>query len=714
MNSPASGWSSSSNCWTSSRPLDSVFMLKGGPWGRPFHWWQPVGYPSPDSWCFCPWVLHCLWVRSATMLDMTTKLLMGNAAAAHGALAAGVNCISGYPGTPSSELLETAAALIRAAVDSGSLAASDSPHIEWSVNEKAALELAFGVTLAGGRALVTMKQVGLNVACDPFMTIASLGVKGGLVLFVADDPGPISSQNEQDTRNYAQFAKIPLLDATCPEELYSLMPLAFRLSETYRTAVIVRATTRICHGSAPVPTLESYSPNAISGFERDPKWVIFPPLAYQAHLQVPDRLQAIVADPAFSRLNELWPAADAPAELGLVAGGVSWAYLCDALAELGLSGVFDCLKISAVFPFPDELAAEFLRQHQLVLVFEELEPTIERELQRVAGSRQIITEICGKLTGASRYAGENSVASIAQELSTFLSGSAVPARSLSLEPPDNPEAPAGATAGSATQVAAVADNLLIPRPPVLCAGCPHRASFYAIKKALRGRAATYSGDIGCYTLGNALPLDMVDSCVCMGAGFTVPQGLHWAQPDVPHLGFVGDSTFFASGITGVVNAVYNQTPITFVVLNNSVTAMTGSQPHPGTGLRMSYDSGPEDAAQAISIPRVLEALGVKQVHRLNPFDLKTAIAVIRATVGQPEVNALIFEAPCIKVSKRQPAPVVLAETCTNCGVCINSIGCPALAQDEKLGIIRIETGLCTGCDLCTEVCPHQALVSSHD
>lgn len=623
---------------------------------------------------------------------MDEKLLLGNAAAAYGALAAGVNLICGYPGTPSSELLETTARFVKDAVASGQIAATQAPHVEWSVNEKAALEVAFGASLSGARALVAMKQVGLNVAADPLLTIAYLGVKGGLVLYVADDPGPISSQTEQDTRQFAQFAKVPVLDAASPEELHAMMQTAFGLSERHSTPVIVRTTTRVSHGSAPVPALDAYMPHEIEGFTRDPRWVIFPSLAHKAHAAMPERFARIIADPDFAALNYTVAAQNAPSDVGIVACGISWSYLLDALEHLGLSGAFDLMKIGAPFPLADEYAAEFIAAHKRVLVFEELEATLERELLRIVGSKHLAASIFGKLTGSTALAGENSVERLSQDLLSFTG--------------DSPVATPAALSGY--------EDLLLPRPPVLCAGCPHRASFYAVKKALRGTKATYSGDIGCYTLGNALPLNMVDSCVCMGAGFTVPQGMHWAEPEVPHLGFVGDSTFFASGLTGVVNAVYNQAPVTLIVLDNSITAMTGSQPHPGTGIRMSYDSVRRDAENALSIPRVLEALGVKDVKVVDPLDLPVAIEAVKAAVAEPGVSALVFKAPCIYVSKPSLAPAVLSDACTGCRVCIDSIGCPALVMDESAGIIKIDPELCYGCDLCVQVCPFSALESTNE
>jgi indolepyruvate ferredoxin oxidoreductase alpha subunit len=672
---------------------------------------------------------------------MSTEFLMGNAAVALGALHAGVNVVCGYPGTPSTEVLETIAERVNSNYDAGQISSNTAPHVEWSVNEKAALEVAAGASMAGARALVTMKQVGLNVASDPLMSLSYLGAKGGLVLYVADDPGPISSQTEQDTRQFAQFAKIPVLDAATPQELYSLMPVAFELSEKFMTPVIVRATTRICHGSAVIDLAQdydSYTAHPISGFKRDPHWVSFPSLVTKAHKEITDRSYAIANlfnNFKANKLLELSLGHDSPATIGVAASGISWSYLLDGLEDIDQEHLAQLrlFKIVTPFPFVDDLAIEFLDGLDAVIVFEELEAVIERELLRVAGANQINVAIFGKLTEHTAIAGENSVALIAKQLIDFMRQ--VELYKAGYEAEDEAEHEAGDDSLSEplsettelTKLTEPTEPTEQPpespgRPPVLCAGCPHRASFAAVKRALKGQKATYSGDIGCYTLGNALPLDMVDSCVCMGAGFTVPQGMHWAEPDVKHIGFLGDSTFFASGMTGVANAVYNQTPVTFFILDNSITAMTGSQPHPGTGIRMSYDSTPSDIANAISIPDVLRALGVDHVVEQNPFDFDNAKTVVRQAIELNGVSAVVFKAPCINVSKPQAIPEVDIQKCTACRRCVEILGCPALTmvkaepkvKSKRENHIQIDDSLCYGCDLCVQVCPFKAIVSNHE
>jgi indolepyruvate ferredoxin oxidoreductase alpha subunit len=641
---------------------------------------------------------------------------MGNQALALGALKAGVNVVSGYPGTPSSEIVEHVSAQIK----TRGLA---DVHVEWSSNEKVALEVGAGASFAGARALVTMKQVGLNVAADALLSLPYLGVQGGLVIVVADDPGPISSQTEQDSRQFAAFAKVPTFDPTTPEEAFAMIQDAFELSERHNTPVIVRPTTRINHGTALIETEFTYTPHAIDGFKRGPRWVVLPGRAYEGHLEIVERLPRIATEFSTSSYNSIEDTnAAATSRIGIASSGISYAYLRDALSQLDKLGKLDPLrlfKVGTPFPFPEELALRFLEGLNEVLVLEELEPYIERELIQVAGKYHLPVKIYGRLTNHATLAGENSVEILAEKVGDFLKDEPFPDEAIDITPchSGQGEEPSGNDTGEngcrRTTVALSGDPTppaLPARPPVLCAGCPHRASYYAVKKAMAGRDAVFSADIGCYTLGNALPLNMVDTNICMGGGFTVPQGMNWAQPDVHHFGFLGDSTFFASGLTGVANAVYNQAKITLCVLDNSITAMTGSQPHPGTGVRMSFDSTQKDAENALRIPGVLRALGVEFVEEVNPLDLAATIEVVRAAADYDGVSAIVFKAPCISVAPQQPQPSINLDTCTNCKVCIKSIGCPALIVRD--GQVTIDTGLCYGCDLCTQTCPFNAIESA--
>jgi indolepyruvate ferredoxin oxidoreductase alpha subunit len=640
---------------------------------------------------------------------MARTLCMGNEALALGALKAGVNLVSGYPGTPSSEVVECVSAQIKARDLAG-------VHVEWSSNEKVALEVGAGAAFAGARALVTMKQVGLNVAADALLSLPYLGVRGGLVLVVADDPGPISSQTEQDTRQFAAFAKIPVFDPATPEESFEMIQDAFELSERHNTPVIVRPTTRVSHGAALVDTEFCYTPHVIAGFERTARWVVLPRRAYLGHLEILERLPQIAAEFSTSSYNSVEStgaaATDAvattdaatPPRIGIASNGISYAYLRDALLQLGTPNPLRLFKVGTPFPFPETRALEFLEDLDGILVLEELEPVIERELIQVAGKYHLPVKIYGRLTGDASLAGENSVDIFVEKITAFLESRFSPNVASDPRDPSDPRDLSDISDPTPPDIPA--------RPPVLCAGCPHRASYYAVKTAMAGRKAVFSADIGCYTLGNALPLDMVDTNICMGGGFTIPQGMHWAQPDVHHFGFLGDSTFFASGLTGVANAVYNQAKITLCVLDNSITAMTGSQPHPGTGIRMSFDATQKDAENALRIPAILQALGVQFVEEVNPFELEKAIEVIRAAANYDGVSAIVFKAPCISVAAPQPQPAIDPQACTNCKVCIRKIGCPALVAGENQ--VLIDESLCYGCTLCINICPSNAIKATEE
>ncbi|MDO4552797.1 MAG: indolepyruvate ferredoxin oxidoreductase subunit alpha [Bacillota bacterium] len=589
------------------------------------------------------------------------ELLMGNEAAALGALAAGVQLVSGYPGTPSTETLETVARRNPGGV-----------HVEWSVNEKTALEVAAGAALAGARALVTMKQVGLNVASDPLMCVNYIGVKGALVVYVADDPGPISSQTEQDTRHFGKYAKLPVFDCSSPEEALEMMQEAFALSARYGTPVLFRSTTRICHSCASVEVPALKAPEPAEGFVKDPRWVIFPRLSFESKKRLEARETELASVFASYPRNQL----TGSGKLGVACGGDSFAYVMDAIR--GCESAFTVFKVATPYPFPAELADRFLEQTEQVLVFEELDPVIEDALIYRCGKTGSRARILGKRTGSVPNAGELS----ALIVGNILAGEFKTDTGLSVPSfPDMPSPP--------------------PRPPVLCAGCPHRASFYAVKRAMKGRKAIFCGDIGCYTLGNAAPLNMVDTCLCMGAGISMAQGLYHADPDTVNFAFVGDSTFFASGIPGVVNAICNKADMVLVVLDNSTTAMTGHQSHPGTGRTVMGEAAP-----AVDIAAALKGLGLRWVRTVDPLDLEAAVAAAKAAGEEKGVRALIFKSPCIALEKPAGRLRVERDRCTGCGRCFRELGCPALSLSE--GKAAIDPVLCTGCTLCSQVCPADA------
>ncbi len=601
---------------------------------------------------------------------MHKEFLMGNEAIALGALAAGVNVVSGYPGTPSTEVLETISKYRK-----------DSTYVEWSVNEKVGMEVAAGAAYTGARALVTMKQVGLNVASDPLMSLAYIGVKGGMVVMVADDPGPISSQTEQDTRTFAAFSKLPIFDPSGVQEAYDMIQEAFEYSEKYKTPVIFRSTTRVCHGYASIDVKDNdeYKKNEIEGFVKDSKWVIFPRLSFANHKMIEERNVTIGDDFSAYTRNILTPATGdfSACRKGIATHGISYNYTMENLKD---GNTPKMLKISTPFPFPEKLAFEFLDGLDEVLCIEELDPVIEQALTYVCGKYNLNVKIYGKLSGHIASAGENSVESVATALEKYLE---------SLIKSDD--------------VIDISDCPSLPvRPPVLCAGCPHRAAFYAVKCATKGKKTLFGGDIGCYTLGNAMPLDMTDTCLCMGAGITVAQGVYRAEPDTLCFSFTGDSTFFASGITGVVNAYYNQANMTVVILDNSTTAMTGHQPHPGTGNTMMGE-----IVQKVSIEKILSAIGIETVETVNPLDLPLAIETVKRVSAQQGVKAIIFKSPCVAIIKPEKSAAIDGDKCINCKKCIRELGCPGIVLDN--GKVSIDASLCTGCGLCTKVCPVDAI-----
>ena len=683
---------------------------------------------------------------------MAKQLLMGNEAMAYAALEAGVRVVAGYPGTPSSEIIETIARLQASGVAKG-------VHVEWSANEKAALELLGGAAMAGARCLFTCKQMGLNVASDPLMCLNYVGVRGGLVLVVADDPGPISSQTEQDTRRFAAFAKVPVFDPATPEQAYDMVKAAFELSELIGAPVIVRPTTRVDHASAffDVPGATRAREVPKGGFERNPdRWVIFPKASYASHGAINARLPQMArmfSEEApwlfFNQIDEIeaqgeQPQVEQPSEddsqavdsspsrgrhashartaasnaasasvtteepsalrFGIVAGGVSASYAREALrmvadraaaADVALPA-YRFMQIGTPYPFPDQAFERFSEGLADILVFEELDNVLEDEIARFAGRTHARFAVHGKLTGEARDRGENDVDDIVARIVAFFSL------------PD-------AIAEPSKDDQLAFEGELPVRPPVLCAGCPHRGSFYAVKSALGKTPAVLCGDIGCYTLGNAKPLEAVDTCLCMGAGITMAQGLAVVDPGKKAVAFVGDSTFFASGMPGLANAAYNGHDVTVVVLDNSTTAMTGGQPHPGTGITLMGER-----RQPLSIEAVLRANGFTRIYRANPLDKDASIIAAKAAIAYAGPSAVIFESPCVQLVEPGEAAVVESATCIGCKKCITEIGCPAISfntivagpKSGSRGQAIIDPGMCTGCGLCSQVCPAHAITSN--
>ena len=591
------------------------------------------------------------------------KLLMGNEAIAYGAVEAGVQVVTGYPGTPSSEIFST---LVKMAPERGI-------YTEWSVNEKVALEVAAGAAYSGARAMVTMKQVGLNVASDPLMTLAYIGVKGGLVLVVADDPGPHSSQNEQDTRKFAQFAKLPVLDPSDPREAKQMVQEAFELSEKLRLPVILRPTTRVCHGCQDVEISEEKSVNSQSaGFQKGPEWVIFPSLAAKQHVwlnQQQEQARALFRSTSFNHKFL------GTGQQGIICGGVSYRYVKEAMQLLGMN--LPLLKIGTPYPLPANMVLEFVSGLERVLVVEELEPVLEEQVVQLLWQQRQALMVSGKQDRLVPREGELNVDKVRDALIRFLG----------METP---------------RIEQVSLPQLPVRPPVLCAGCPHRASFYVLKQAA-GRNAIFTGDIGCYTLGNMAPLHAVDTCLCMGASITLGSGLQVTEKDKKVVAFIGDSTFFHTGIPGLINAVHNGSKVTVIVLDNRTTAMTGHQSHPGL-----HRNAIGTPVEPINIASLAAACGVKCVKVVDPLDVSNALQAAREALDYEGVSLIVMQRECVSLMKgSKGVRMIDKEKCLDCGICIEELGCPAISRGAESPIIGAS---CTGCDLCSQICPAGAIV----
>ncbi len=580
--------------------------------------------------------------------------LSGNEAIAHGALRAGVRFVCGYPGTPSTEIVETAATL-------------DGLHAEWCVNEKVAMETAVGASLAGLRSLVTMKHVGLNVAADPFMTLSLTGVNAGLVVVTADDPGMHSSQNEQDNRTFAKFAKVPLLEPSDGQEAYDFVAEAFALSEEFDTPVLLRTTTRLSHGRGRVVPRVPVEVEP-RDYERDmTKYVMVPQHARLRNRVVLERLQALRARAEVTPLNVLEAGT---VDFGIIAAGVSYAYAREAFPKAWF------LKLGLSHPLPYDKVARLYQSVSRVAVVEELDPFLEEQV------RALGLPVVGK--EAIPADGELDQERVFTALEPYLSRRPPRRRRPVMPPAPRLSAPPAPAPG------------LPVRPPVLCPGCTHR-SVYAV---LRRRRLAALGDIGCYTLGALPPLLALDSCLCMGASIGMMAGFNAALGRKAAAAVIGDSTFFHSGVTPLIDARYNESQGLVLVLDNRTTAMTGHQGHPGTGGRPDGSEGP-----AVDIGALCEGIGVR-CTTVDANDYDALDAAIADEAERPGLGVVVARAPCILMTRRTPGTVVVdAERCNLCGLCLD-LGCPALAPGE--GAITV-TEQCTGCGLCVEVCRRGAL-----
>lgn len=573
---------------------------------------------------------------------MEKKLLIGNEAVARGLYEAGLRVASSYPGTPSTEITEC-------------VAKYDEIYSEWAPNEKVAMEVAIGAAIAGARSFCAMKHVGLNVAADPLFTASYTGINAGMVIAVADDPGMHSSQNEQDSRHYAKASKIMMLEPSDSNECLQYAKLAFELSEKFDTPVILRLTTRVAH-SRSLAAISERVDNGLLEYKKDPmKYVMMPAMAIKKHIVVEQR---ILDQIAWAETAEINTEEINSTEIGVITSGITYQYAKEALGKNA-----SYLKLGCVYPLPVEKIKAFAAKCKKVYVLEELDPFMEEHC------KQNGIEVIGK--DAFTLQGEYSQSLIKQVIL------------------------------GETDAFTKTDLDIPARPPVLCAGCPHRGLYYALKKL----NVTVSGDIGCYTLGALAPLGMVDTCVCMGASVSALHGRNKADAEnaKKSVAVIGDSTFMHSGVTGLINIAYNQSNSTVIILDNSITGMTGHQENPTTGKTIKGDP-----TTAVSLELLAKAVGIDRVRVIDPYNLKECEDVLREEIAVDAPSVVISRRPCalLKYVKHNPPMHVNPDKCVGCKMCMK-IGCPAISMKNKKSVIDFTQ--CVGCNVCSQLCKFDAI-----
>lgn len=571
------------------------------------------------------------------------KLMLGNAAVARGAYEAGVSVVSSYPGTPSTEITEN-------------IVKYQDIYAEWAPNEKVAAEVAIGASIAGARSMSCMKHVGLNVMADPVFTVSYTGVNGGLVFCVADDPGMHSSQNEQDSRHYAEASKIMMLEPADSGECKEFTKMAFELSERFDTPVFIRLSTRVSHSQSLVEECEPTEYQLKPYKKNIDKYVMMPAKAIKRHIDVEARIAELKKFAETSELNKI---EDNGSKIGVITAGIAYMYAKEALGDK-----VNYLKLGMVYPMPEKLIRDFAEKCDVVYVVEELDPIIEKHC------RAIGLDVIGK------------------EKFTLL-GEYTPAMIKSVILNEG-----------AAEYTGIDEDIPV-RPPVMCAGCPHRGTFYVLKKL----GLVVSGDIGCYTLGAVAPLESVDTTICMGASVSAALGMAKARGkefNKKLVSVIGDSTFIHSGITGLIDIVYNKGANTVIILDNSITGMTGHQDNPTTG----YTIRGEETVQ-VNLVTLCKAIGVKNVVVADPFDVKNFEKVVKEETERDEPSVIIAQRPCALLKKvKYTGKCVINDKCRKCKMCMK-LGCPAISFDGES--IKIDETQCNGCGLCFNVCPFGAM-----
>ncbi|MTK64825.1 MAG: indolepyruvate ferredoxin oxidoreductase subunit alpha [Methanobacterium sp.] len=596
--------------------------------------------------------------------------LLGNEAAVRGALEAGVGLASTYPGTPSSEIGDVFSKL---AEDAGI-------YFEFSTNEKVALEVAASAAASGVRSFTFMKHVGVNVASDSLMSAVYTGVEGGMVILSADDPSMFSSQNEQDNRHYARLANMPMVEPSNPEEIRQLMGFSYELSEQFKLPVLMRTTTRVSHMRGVVETGKLVPGKTKGFFKRDPKrFVPVPATAMIMHKNLVRKMEELRKLSNSYELNKIYRR---NGKVGIVTSGGAFNYVMDAVQGNNLN--VDVFKVTLTYPFPDELLLEFIKDLDAVIVVEEVDPIMEKEVLSILGKNGIKMAVHGKLDQSLPLIYEYTPNIVMDMLETVL----------------NQEIKKNQVLNS---------DLSIPeRPPTLCPGCPHRSVYYTVKDAVNSlelNDVIYPTDIGCYTLGITSPYDAADYLLSMGSSIGTSCGFSKAT-NQNVVCFIGDSTFFHAGIPPLINAVHNKDRFVLVILDNRTTAMTGGQPHPG----LSVDGMGWEAPE-VSIDAIVEATGVKYLRKINPMNIKKSKEIFMEALEFDGVAVVISQHPCMLTKGRRSSKAELAvkqEKCDACAVCLEKLACTAIYKDEE-GKVSIDPKLCNGCNVCVQVCPERAI-----
>lgn len=605
--------------------------------------------------------------------------LLGNEAVARGLVEAGVDVATTYPGTPSSEVGDTIAKFSK----------NGNMYFQYSVNEKVAFEIAYAASLSGKRSFTFMKVVGMNVSADSMITSAYTGVNAGLVIMTADDPSMFSSQNEQDNRHYSDLAHMPLIEPANPQEAKDFLVHAFELSESEKLPVLFRTTTRVSHQRAPV-TLGNIRHNSGSGFfERNvPQYLPFQPYSSRMKMELLEKMKRISIISEKSSLNRI--EREGTGKVGVIVSGAAYGPLVDVLDQYDLEVTI--LKLGIVNPLPENMIREFLGNHEMVIIVEELDPFVETKVRSIAQLSGITTKIKGKLDDVFPSSFEYTQNVIVESLSKVLDVKA--------------ETHEG-----------IVPSEIPARPPVMCPGCPHRGTFYAVKRAVKMsniKNVIYPSDIGCYSLGIFEPYELSDTLLSMGSSIGTAQGFSLAT-DQTVIAFIGDSTFFHAGIPPLVNAVHNSSRMILIILDNAVTAMTGQQFNPGGA----YDSF-GNPAPAVKIEDMVISAGVEHLCIVDPFDIKSTMKAVRDSLRYDGISVIIARRECAiyidqqkKRNKVEITPYYVdQQKCTSCLNCLEKFSCPAISVEA--GKVSIDSNMCDGCGLCSEiyVCPFKAIISS--